>query len=579
MARPLPAHPDQTPARRTRFLGLGALLLSVVACGSGVAADPDASGGASVGSTTGNGGFLSGSGSVSGGGTGSVPGTPTGGGASVACGLEVDAGSQVLRRLSVLEYQLTIQDLLALPAPPNVEGIPLDTERLGFRTYADLQTMSAENLRGYLDLAEGFADALFQDSARRMKVVGCELASEGCLETFVQTFGKVAYRRPLEPTEIATIAEAARAAALDQEDSYKFVIEALLSAPSFLFRVEVGNQKEGLSTLSPLELASKLSFALHGRAPSLELLQKAESGALDSPEGFAQVAEEMLNDERAHVFFAAFFRQWLGYQTLKPPTPADNAVFADMQTETDRLAAEYAWGSEDFLGILTSNHTYLTPELADYYGLPAPDSEGRLELPASSPRANSGVLTHASLLSAKGDGDLISIRGNWLRKTFLCESLELPPDLADTIGEVLVGLDRVGIFEARNTLGDCSVCHAKIDPIGLGLFVFDRRGIFDPTVDLGPYAMTPALPDAPAPNEFETMGELGRSLGELPAVPGCMAERTFLYVHGREPSALDACAVQRISSDFAGSGHAFRAMLASLVKSSEFRLRRAPAAL
>lgn len=533
----------------------------------------------SVGSGTASGGGSLGPGAGgNGSGSGSAPGSGSGGGSTVDCGLEVDTGSQVLRRLSVLEYQLTVQDLLALPSPPSAEGIPLDTERLGFRTYAELQTMSAENLRAYLDLAGGFADALFEDAARRATVVGCELASEDCLETFVRTFGKLAYRRPLEALEVTSIATAARSAALDSEDSYKFVIEALLSSPSFLFRVEVGDQKEGLSTLTPIELASKLSFALHGRAPTLDLLERAEAGELSTPEGLARVASELLKSDRTEAFFSSFFRQWLGYQTLKPPTPADSAVFADMQTETDRLVEEFAWGSEDFLDILTTNHTYLTPALAKYYGLPAPDGEGRLELPSADPRANSGLLSHASLLSAKGDGDLISIRGNWLRKTFLCESLELPPDLADTIGEVLVGLDRVGIFEARNTLGDCSVCHAQIDPIGLGLFVFDRRGIFDPTVDLDIYGMRPAFPDAPSPNTFETMAELSQSLSELPAVPSCMTERTFLYVNGREPSSADVCATERVSADFAASGHGFRSMLASLVGSSEFRLRRAPAA-
>lgn len=560
-------------AGRSTALVLGSLLAFVIACGSEGGGDASGAGG---NETLSSGGGPAGEElGASSGGAGS--GSPGGGTGSVSCGLDIDTGAGVLRRLSALEYQLTVQDLLALGEPASAEGLPLDTERLGFRTYADLQTMSAENLRGYFRSAESLAAALFEDPARRAKVVGCDVSETGCLESFVRSFGRRAYRRSLEAAEVSSLVQAARAAALDEADAFKLVIEVFLTSPSFLYRVEVGSEKEGLSTLSPTELASKLSFALHGRGPSAELLDLAESGALDTEEGLARVAEDMLADPRAQTFFASFFRQWLGYQTLKPMTPADEPVYRDMQLETDRLIEEYAFGNQDFLNVLTANHTFLTPRLATFYGLPAPSSDGRLEFPEESPRARSGLLTHASLLSAKGDGDLISIRGNWLRKTFLCESLELPPDLQDTIGEILVGLDRIAIFQARNTLGDCAGCHAKIDPIGLGLFVFDRRGVFDPTVDLTPYEMKPAFPDAPAPNSFERIAELSASLAKMPEVPSCIADRAFLYVHGREPNASDVCAVQRIASEFKTTGHAFRSLIGAVVKGPEFRLRRAPA--
>lgn len=558
---------------RGAALILGALLSCAAACGSGAESD--------VSSTGGTGAFPSGGGGSSGTGAGSSVGgmgSPGGGAGPVSCGLDVDAGEGVLRRLSALEYQLTVQDLLELPEPPSAEGLPLDTEKLGFRTYADLQTMSAENLRAYLSSAETLAAALFEDATRRAKVVGCDVSESACLESFVRSFGRRAYRRSLEAEEVSSITQATKAAALDELDAFRLVIEVMLSSPSFLYRVEVGREKEGLSMLSPSELASKLSFALHGRAPGPELLDLAESGGLDSEEGLARVAEDLLADPRAQTFFASFFRQWLGYQTLKPLTPADEPVYRDMQLETDRLLEEYAFGNQDFLNVLTANHTFVTPGLATFYGLPVPSDGGPVAFSEDSPRAHSGILTHASLLSAKGDGDLISIRGNWLRKTFLCESLELPPDLQDTIGEVLVGLDRIAIFQARNMLGDCATCHAKIDPIGLGLFVFDRRGLFDPSVDLSPYEMKPSFPDAPLPNSFGKIAELSAALAKLPEVPSCIAERAFLYVHGREPSSRDVCAVQRIASEFKTTGHAFRSLVGEVVRSPEFRVRRAPVA-
>jgi hypothetical protein len=45
-----------------------------------------------------------------------------------------------MRRLSRREYQLSLQDLLALPDAPDLQGIPQDTEWDGFSVFSELQT-------------------------------------------------------------------------------------------------------------------------------------------------------------------------------------------------------------------------------------------------------------------------------------------------------------------------------------------------------------------------------------------------------------------------------------------------------
>ena len=266
-------------------------------------------------------------------GTGSAPGSGGGtstGGDSVAGCANPDVGPTVLRRLSALEYRLTVQDLLALDEPPEAKSIPLDNERLGFRTFAEYQTMSADNLRGYLDQAGALARDLLLDETRKAAVFGCAPSAPTCLDEFVARFGKLAYRRPLEAAEQSALTSAAQAAGLDAEDQFAFVIEALLSSSNFLYRVEVGDTPDGLSSLDSFELASKLSFALWGRGPNEQLMDSAAAGQLDTPEGLATIAEGMLADARTQFFFEQFFRQWLGYQTLKPPTPGQEAVFVAM---------------------------------------------------------------------------------------------------------------------------------------------------------------------------------------------------------------------------------------------------------
>src|ERR1041384_4982744 len=126
-----------------------------------------------------------------------------------------------------------------------------------------------------------------------------------------------------------------------------------------------------------------------------------------------------------------------------------------MQGETDAVVKDHAWGGLNFLDALTTSRTRLDPKLATFYGLPAPETDGRLDIPTSHVRAGSGLLTHASLLGAKSDGDLIALRGKWLRHTFLCAKMEVPAAVAEQLGELLVGLTRVQIVKERNMRNEC----------------------------------------------------------------------------------------------------------------------------
>jgi len=603
------AHPRQSPSWRRTLEGVGALaLLAGVACTGTIdgTAKGDGTNGSGAATATGGGSGTSGSGASSQGGSAAVSGksgsggsTGTSGGASgnsgttgtsgtsgttpSACATAApDTDASVLRRLSVLEYQRTVQGLLKLSAPPSADGIPVDNERLGFRTYAEFQTMSADNLRSYLEKARGLASDLMADTARRTSVLGCQTTASDCLASFVTSFGKLAFRRPLEQAEVSAITTAATQNAADTDDQFRFAIEVLLSSPSFLFRVEVGSTPEGLSTLSGTELASRLSFALLGSGPSAALLDQAAAGKLDTPEGLHEVAAGMLTDAAAQGFFSAFFRQWLGFNTLrapvKPPMDWSDTLMPMMQAETDALVQDFAWGGNSLLGMLTANYTTLDPALAKFYGLAAPGSNGRLDFPTGNIRERSGVLTHASLLEAKSDGDLIAIRGNWLRKTFLCEELSPPPDLADQIGDLLVGLTRTEIVNKRNSMTQCQGCHAAIDPIGMGFAQFDATGRFDSTIDVSGIMVTPALPDADTDQAFSNPAELAAKLAALPGVPACVANRAFLYVNGREPGAADTCTLASATSAFDGGNQSFPALLAGIVEAPAFRLRRAPAA-
>ncbi|MFZ5893680.1 MAG: DUF1592 domain-containing protein [Myxococcota bacterium] len=547
----------------------------------------DGAGGDSPSGSAGAGGSSKANGS-SGGGSNSTGGSSTGsggtasstggGGAPDTCvNASANVGASILRRLSSTEYQLTLQDLFQLANPPSVEGLPADTEKDGFKVFAAVQTVSAAHLRGYLAKAQELAAALMTDTARRSKVLGCEPSATDCLRNFVTRFGRLAYRRALTQAEVDGLVTRAERDALDVNDRFQFAIEVMLTAPDFLYRAELGSTPEGLATLSGTELAAKLSFAVWGRAPSAELLDQAEQGALSTAEGLSQAVGRLLGDARAQGFYAGFFRQWLGYEAVRAPTTPvtgwNDALLPAMQAETDALVKEYAWGGLNFLDALTTSRTHVSRELATFYGLPAPAADGTLSIPSDHVRANTGLLTHASLLGAKSDGDLIALRGDWLRETFLCRHMQVPASVAEQLGEILVGLTRVQIVKERNTRQECVGCHSIIDPIGVGLAKFDRAGRYDESLDITEFGITPALPDAPNPN-FNSVAELAAKLRAMPEVSACLTTRAFLYVNGREPEESDRCTTQAAEKSFSSQASSFPSLLRGLLEAPSFRLRR-----
>lgn len=493
-----------------------------------------------------------------------------------------DVGPGVLRRLSKTEYQLTLQDLFQLTAPPAVELVPEDIVEHGFSSFAEAQSVTAGHLRAYWDTATALFDELLAAPARRDAVIGCAAGAAGCVESFVTEFGRLAYRRDLTADEVSSLVSDATSFALDAEDQLRYVAEALLVSPEFLFRVELGDSPAGLSTLSAQEVAAKLSFTLWGRGPSAALLDRADAGELDTDEGLAAVALEMLGDDKTRTYYESFFRQWLGYTHLRAPQEApagwSEALMPQMSAETDALVAEYAWGpGQHFFDALTANHTTVERQLATYYGVSA-DATGRVEFTAEDPRYNAGLLGHAALMSQKTDGDKISVRGNWLRRTFLCEELEIPPGLAEVLGEQLVGLTSTQIIAQRNEEASCKKCHSKIDPIGVGLAYFDATGRYDTEVDLAEYPIPPAFPDAEDPT-FTSLAELAVKLQQMPATGECLSERVFLYAHGRPPGTEDTCSSASAAHTFAEDGGTFSSIIRSLVLDPSFRSRRAPEAL
>jgi hypothetical protein len=125
----------------------------------------------------------------------------------------------------------------------------------------------------------------------------------------------------------------------------------------------------------------------------------------------------------------------------------------------------------------------------------------------------------------------------------------------------------------RNRQQPCAGCHAQIDPIGVAFAQFDAIGHHDGSIGVDEFGITPSFAGLQAP-EFATLAELASKLGAEPAASACVAQKLFVYTHGREPGAADECTLALTRERFAQSGGRFAALLAALAESPAFGLRR-----
>src|SRR5690606_23868315 len=118
------------------------------------------------------------------------------------------------------------------------------------------------------------------------------------LRATISALGLPLLRGPLEPRERESFERLARAVVEeggDFHDALRFVLEAMLQSPRFLYRME--GERRGV--VGDYEIASRLSYIAWGAPPDDELLRAAAAGELRVPEKLAVHARRLLEHPRA----------------------------------------------------------------------------------------------------------------------------------------------------------------------------------------------------------------------------------------------------------------------------------------
>jgi hypothetical protein len=474
------------------------------------------------------------------------------------------AESQIMR-LSHATYLNALRDVLAIDDERIAAlELPTDPEVNGFDN-SSAQPMGYGLGRAYFDNATRLAEHLARDEAARTRIAPCSAESD-CLRQVIAKLGRRLYSRPLGEAELDAYLDLAQRnrehVAVDDDFAAELevALQALLQAPQFLLRLELGEDPgsmPGLTRRNGYEVARALAAMLWVSVPDDLLLDAAASGELDDEEGIRSHVVRMLDDSRGRRFAADMFGQLLhtdGYANLSRTNYPVTPELADaMQREVRAFVEEIVFSQRGGLeALLTAPFTFVNRHNAPIYGTTADgDDLVRVEL---DPARYAGLLTQSGFMAslAKPTEPHPILRGAHILRDFLCIelvpiSLE-PEDLNDFEGDTV--RERVTNGTAA---GRCQACHSTINAIGFAFENFDEVGRWR-EIDNG-YPVDPsgslALPagngrEAEAAAYDGAVG-LAKFIATSQAGAQCFARKMLVYARGHAPARQDAV-LERLTS-------------------------------
>ncbi len=505
----------------------------------------------------------------------------------------VQPGPRVLRRLSRSEYDATIEDLVGIESYWGESFVP-DIVIGGFDNNESALRVSPLFADQVRRAAEEIAQTALMNPAGFLPCDPVAQGNDACAKTFVETFGKRAFRRPLSADETPRYLALYQTIATKEGflEGIEAVITAMLQSPHFLYRTEIGDESlpaaGGRVRLTPHEIATELSYMLWGTMPDAALFAAADANTLSTPEEVSAQAKRLLDDPRSDEIIERFAVAWLELDRLDAAPkdaatyPQWNAEIRAAMIEETRLFVRHVIrkGEGTVAELLDAPYTFASPKLAAYYGLPAPagaqdeNDFGMVEL-GSSGRA--GILTHGSVLATHGKpaGSSPTHRGKLVRERLFCQPLPPPPPgvVAEPppIDPTKSTRER---YAAHTTVALCASCHDLVDPIGFAFEHFDGIGRYRTDEGGLPIDASGEILSAPATTgSFVGAPELAGVLAESADVQGCYARSWLRYGYGQLDEGRLACLSSQVADDFEKGNLRVLDLLIALTRTSHFTER------
>ncbi len=422
------------------------------------------------------------------------------------------------------------------------------------------------------------------------KLFACHPAgdhNDECVKKILADLSERAFRRPPRSSEtgrLFDLVQQSRRSGESFESGIQLALKALLISPHFLFKMEADPSYESdarIRNLNDYELATRLSYFLHGSMPDAELYKAAKAGQLSKDDVLEKQVRRMLDDARINQLVDNFGMQWLqlrnlqniGFDTKRFPK-FDGELRRAFYQETRQFLTHLIREDRSVLELIDADYTFVNEKLASHYGIDGVKGRQFRKVPLTD-RNRGGLITQASVLAVTSNPTRTSPvkRGRWILEQLLgTPPPPPPPNVPELMADeaALAGTLRQQMEQHRKD-PSCATCHAKMDPLGFGLENFDAVGGWRSLDGKEPIDSTGELPSG---EKFAGPGELKKILlGRKKEFVRNLTEKMMIYALGRGLDTNDQCAVEEIVKTVEADGYRFSRLVLEIVRSDPFRKR------
>jgi hypothetical protein len=504
-------------------------------------------------------------------------------------------GRAPLRRLTHFEYNNTVHDILGDLGDPTyrpADALPADTIGNGFGNDANQLSVSDLLAEEYGTVAAKVASMATATPAALGALAPCGSSvtaanEDACARTIISSVAAKAYRRDVtsaEVDELVTFEKGMRAQPQATfATSIAAVLEVVLQAPDFLYRLEFGTPDAahpGLQQLTGSEMATRLSYFFWGTSPDDTLSTAGKNGDLASKDGVLAQANRLLADPRSHSVVRFFFDNFLpisGLTTLerdKTQYPAYTATLGNyMHEETQRfLEYEIFSGPGSWQHAFTADYSFLNGPLAQFYGLPAIAGTDFQKVSIDTTK-RLGFLTQAGLMAGTTNSNSTSpvLRGGFVVRQLMCRVIPLPT------GAILAqvkppdpysGKTARERFSQHSANPVCATCHHQMDPVGLALENYDPIGQWRTQENGETIDATGSVPGSKVTVTKPT--DLVQQIAITADTHTCFADNWLNFGYGKVMGDDDSCTKGSVEDAFVKSGYNVKQLLLNLTQTDEF---------
>lgn len=446
------------------------------------------------------------------------------------------------------------------------------------------------------ELAKGYR-MIFVDGPPPDTVTGKDRYARKIMRSFVSR----AFRKPLDEPTIDKLAAIVRDVSAEPgktfQDGIKQAIAICLASPRFLFRVEFQpepNNPAKIVQLDEYSLAARLSFFIWGSVPDDELLSLAFNNKLRA--NLSAQVDRMLADPRAKRLTKNFIGQWLQARDVetvamsaktilgKPSNREaaktfDSRLRSDMQTETEMLFDFILREKRPVEELISARYSFLNERLANFYGIDGVTGEEFQPVDLTEHPERGGILTQGTFLMVTSNPTRTSAvkRGLFVLDNILgTPAPPAPPGVPELESAVSAGKAHPTMremMEIHRKKPECRGCHARMDPIGLGLENFNALGQFRTSEHGKPIDAAGQLLTGEKFSDVAALKEI-LATKRRQDFYRCLSEKLLTYAIGRGMEYYDSTTIDQLTERLEKNKGSLRELVQGIIESAPFQKRR-----